>query len=88
MSEPSVDPTQDTCIGDLVQNPAEATLVRQVTEVLLQSDVTESQIGVISLYRQQIKLLSYLLHDHKEIEILMQIVIKDVIRNALFLWFG
>jgi DNA replication ATP-dependent helicase Dna2 len=63
-------PAHDTRIGDLVQNPTEASLVHQVTETLLRSGVTESQIGVISLYRQQIKLLANLLQDHKEIEIL------------------
>ena len=63
-------PAHDTRVGDLVQNPTEASLVQQVSETLLRSGVTESQIGVISLYRQQIKLLSHLLQDHKEIEIL------------------
>jgi len=48
----------------------EASLVQQVTEALLRSGVTESQIGIISLYRQQIKLLSHALQDHKDIEIL------------------
>lgn len=60
----------DTRVGDLVQNPTEASLVYQATECLLRSGVTESQIGVISLYRQQIKLLSHLLQERKEIEIL------------------
>jgi DNA replication ATP-dependent helicase Dna2 len=46
-----------------VQNPAEATLAHQVTEALLRSGVRESQIGVISLCRQQIKLSSHLLQD-------------------------
>src|SRR5882762_5115536 len=48
----------------------EASLVQQVTEALLRSGVTESQIGIISLYRQQIKLLSHLLQEHRDIEIL------------------
>lgn len=63
-------PAHDTRVGDLVQNPTEASLVHQVAEALLRSGVTESQIGVISLYRQQIKLLSHLLQEYKEIEIL------------------
>jgi DNA replication ATP-dependent helicase Dna2 len=45
-------------------------LVYQVTETLLSSGVRQDQIGIISLYRQQIKLLSYLLQDRKEVEIL------------------
>lgn len=57
-------------MGDLVQNTTEAQLVQQVTECLLHSGVGEEQIGIISLYRRQIKLLSYLLQDRKNIEIL------------------
>src|ERR1700729_1111222 len=63
-------PADETRVGALVQNPTEASLVQQVADTLLRSGVAESQIGVISLYRQQIKLLSHLLQDHKEIEIL------------------
>lgn len=63
-------PARDTRIGDLVQNPTEASLVYQVTETLIRSGILESRIGVISLYRQQIKLLSHLLQDRKEVEIL------------------
>lgn len=60
----------DTRIGDLVQNPTEASLVYQVTETLIRSGVPQSQIGIISLYRQQNKLLSHLLYERKDIEIL------------------
>ncbi|KIM24341.1 hypothetical protein M408DRAFT_234860 [Serendipita vermifera MAFF 305830] len=37
---------------------------------MVQGGVEESQVGVISLYRQQIKLLSSLLEDHRGVEIL------------------
>jgi DNA replication ATP-dependent helicase Dna2 len=57
-------------VGDLVQNTVEAELVRQVTETLLRSGIREDQIGIISLYRQQVKLFSFILQDRKEIEIL------------------
>ena len=57
-------------MGDLVQNVTEANLVQQLTECLLRSGIQEDQIGVISLYRQQIKLLSHLLQDRPNIEIL------------------
>lgn len=60
----------DTRIGDLVQNPTEASLVYQVAETLIRSGVPQSQLGIISLYRQQNKLLSHLLHERKEVEIL------------------
>ncbi|TFK68090.1 Dna2-domain-containing protein [Pluteus cervinus] len=63
-------PAHDSRVGNLVQNEVEATLVGQVVDAMLQSGIHEDQIGVISLYRQQIKLLSHLLHSYKEIEVL------------------
>ena len=63
-------PALDSRVGDLVQNTTEAELVRQLTETLLRSGVKEEQIGIISLYKQQVKLLSHLLDEKKEIEIL------------------
>ena len=63
-------PAEESRVGDLVQNVTEANLVQQLTECLLHSGIQEDQIGVISLYRQQIKLLSHLLQDHPNIEIL------------------
>ncbi|KAJ7250856.1 DNA replication factor Dna2-domain-containing protein [Mycena haematopus] len=63
-------PAQDSRVGDLVQNQVEANLVYQVTEALLRSCVQPAQIGIISVYRQQLKLLSNLLAERKGIEIL------------------
>lgn len=63
-------PARDSRVGDLVENKVEAQLVYQVTECLLGCGVRQDQIGVISLYRQQLKLLSYLLQDRKELEML------------------
>lgn len=63
-------PAQDSRVGDLVQNEVEAHLVHQVAEALLQSGISPEQIGVISLYRQQIKLLTQLLHFRPGIELL------------------
>ncbi|KAK0473383.1 DNA replication factor Dna2-domain-containing protein [Armillaria novae-zelandiae] len=63
-------PAQDSKVGDLVQNEVEASLVYQVTECMLRSGVTPDQIGIISLYRQQVKLLTQMLHEHKGIEVL------------------
>ncbi|KAG1797926.1 AAA domain-containing protein [Suillus variegatus] len=53
-------PARDSRVGDLVQNDVEAKLVYQITEAFLRSGVQEGQIGIMSLYRQQIKLLSHL----------------------------
>ncbi|KAF8965377.1 AAA domain-containing protein [Flammula alnicola] len=63
-------PAADSRVGDLVQNTTEAELVRQFTETLLQCGVQESQIGIISLYRQQVKLLQHLLVERKGVEVL------------------
>ncbi|KAI0654950.1 Dna2-domain-containing protein [Cubamyces menziesii] len=63
-------PARDSRVGDLVENKVEAELVYQITECLLGCGVAQDQIGVISLYRQQLKLLSYLLQDRKDLEIL------------------
>ena len=63
-------PAKDSRVGDLVQNTVEATLIHQLAEVLIRSGVAQEQIGVISLYRQQVKLLAHLLHEYKGVEIL------------------
>lgn len=63
-------PAHESRVGDLVENQVEARLVYQTTEALLQCGMRQDQIGVISLYRQQIKHLSYLLQDRPGIEIL------------------
>ena len=63
-------PARDSRVGDLVENQVEAQLVYQVAECLLGCGIMEEQIGVISLYRQQLKLLGYLLQKRKGIEML------------------
>ncbi|KDR70214.1 hypothetical protein GALMADRAFT_76567, partial [Galerina marginata CBS 339.88] len=63
-------PAHDSRVGDLVQNTTEAELVRQFTETLLQCGVQEAQIGIISLYRQQVKLLQHLLQARAGVEVL------------------
>lgn len=63
-------PSKESRIGDLVQNEVEAQLVAQLVKALILGGVEESQIGIISLYRQQIKLLSHLIEPHKGVETL------------------
>jgi DNA replication ATP-dependent helicase Dna2 len=62
-------PAKDSRVGDLVQNEVEANLVYQFVETIVRCGVAQEQIGIISLYRQQVKLLSHLLQERKEIEI-------------------
>ncbi|CCA73479.1 related to DNA helicase, partial [Serendipita indica DSM 11827] len=63
-------PAKESKVGDLVQNTTEAAILQQTVKALLHGGVQESQIGVISLYRQQVKLLSHMLDDHRGVEIL------------------
>lgn len=63
-------PARESQVGDLVQNVPEAVLVQQFTECLLSSGIRAEQIGVVTLYRQQIKLLSHLLNNQPDVEIL------------------
>ena len=63
-------PARESRVGDLVQNETEAELVRQMVEVLIRSGVQERQIGIISVYRQQIKVLSQELAHRPDVEIL------------------
>jgi len=63
-------PATESHVGDLVQNVTEAMLVQQFTEGLLRSGIRAEQIGVVTLYRQQIKLLSHLLSNQPDVEIL------------------
>lgn len=63
-------PAHESKVGDLVQNTTEAELVRQFVETLIRCGVDESQIGIISLYRQQVKVLQNLLQERSGVEIL------------------
>ena len=63
-------PALDSRAGDNVQNTKEAELVRQLAETLIRCGVDQSQIGILSLYRQQVKLLQHLLQDRQGVEIL------------------
>lgn len=72
--------------GNLIQNEVEATLVCQVSvacscsspshrigqfiDALTRCDVKEDDIGVVSLYRQQLKLITSMLNGRKDIELL------------------
>ncbi len=62
-------PARDSKVGDLVQNETEATLVYQVAETLIKSGVSAEKIGIISLYRQQIKLLYLRLRGRQGLEL-------------------
>lgn len=54
-------PAQETRAGDLVQNPAEAELIFQLSKALVSCGVRQHDIALITPYRQQIKLISRLI---------------------------
>ncbi|KAL1411310.1 DNA replication endonuclease-helicase Dna2 [Vanrija albida] len=63
-------PAHDVRVGDLIQNPVEASLVWQLARAIVGSGVREHDMAVITPYRQQIKLLSGLFTDLPNVEIL------------------
>ena len=62
-------PALDVKLGELVQNQTEATLVYQTVEAFHSCGIQEEQIGVISPYRSQLKLIKNLLQSRTNIEI-------------------
>jgi DNA replication ATP-dependent helicase Dna2 len=63
-------PGFESRVGDLIQNEIEAELVRQLTEALIVGGVSPDQVGIITLYKQQVKLITHLLGGRKDVEIL------------------
>lgn len=63
-------PGHESRAGDLIQNEVEAQLVRQVTEAFILGGVSPEQVGIITLYKQQVKLISHLLGGRRDVEIL------------------
>ncbi|KAJ4485710.1 DNA replication factor Dna2-domain-containing protein [Lentinula aciculospora] len=61
-------PAYDSRVGDLVQNETEARLVYQIAETMIQCGVPPAHIGIISLYRQQLKLLGQHLRSRQGLE--------------------
>ncbi|KAF3079521.1 Tripartite DNA replication factor [Orbilia oligospora] len=54
--------------GDRTYNPIEAELTRQLVEGFLRCGVDANEIGVVSVYRSQIKAIQHLLHGHPSVE--------------------
>lgn len=62
--------SREITVGETVQNPVEAKLIYQIAKILTNCGVTEDQIGVMSFYRAQLKLLKRMFGSCSEIEIL------------------
>lgn len=63
-------PALETNQDERVQNPTEANIVQIIAEALCASGVPEESIGVISVYRAQLKLLTAKLKSRPRIEVL------------------
>jgi DNA replication ATP-dependent helicase Dna2 len=63
-------PAQETTRGKRVQNDTEAEFVRQIVEAWRASEVPDSSIGVISVYRSQLRIVSQSLGVRHGLEIL------------------
>lgn len=63
-------PGYETCIGDKIENETEANLIFQIVDALTTCGVAELSIGVMALYRSQLRLLLRGLSDKSDIECL------------------
>lgn len=63
-------PASETFHGNLPQNEIEAALVCQTVETLVRCGVSQADIGVVSVYRQQLKVIRHTLEGCKDVELL------------------
>jgi DNA replication ATP-dependent helicase Dna2 len=63
-------PALETSDGERIQNPREADVVQLVVEALCQSGVAEAAVGVLSVYRAQLRLLTARLRSRAGVEVL------------------
>ncbi|KZS87370.1 Dna2-domain-containing protein [Sistotremastrum niveocremeum HHB9708] len=61
---------EDSHDGNLVQNEAEASYTLEVTQMLIRCGIAAKDIGIISPYRQQLKVIGEKLRDHSDLELL------------------
>ncbi|KAI1307389.1 Tripartite DNA replication factor [Mortierella claussenii] len=62
-------PAHEVQVGNSTQNPTEALLVRQLIEALISGGISEQDIGIISVLRAQLKVLSRLLRSRPLLDI-------------------
>ncbi|KAG0308743.1 Tripartite DNA replication factor [Dissophora globulifera] len=62
-------PAREVQVGSSTQNPTEAMLVHQLVEALVSGGITEQHIGIISVLRSQLKVLSRLLRGRPLLDI-------------------
>ncbi|KAF9141112.1 Tripartite DNA replication factor [Mortierella sp. GBA39] len=62
-------PAHEVQVGNSTQNPTEALFIQQLTEALISGGVSEDDIGIISVLRAQLKILSRLLRSRPQLDI-------------------
>ncbi|KAG0212718.1 Tripartite DNA replication factor [Mortierella sp. GBA30] len=62
-------PAHEVQVGSSTQNPTEALLVGQLTEALISGGIAEDDIGIISVLRAQLKILSRLMRSRPLLDI-------------------
>ncbi|KAF9923605.1 Tripartite DNA replication factor [Linnemannia zychae] len=62
-------PAHEVQVGNSTQNPTEALFVQQLTEALISGGISEDDIGIISVLRAQLKILSRLLRSRPLLDI-------------------
>ncbi|WEJ92739.1 DNA replication endonuclease-helicase Dna2 [Yamadazyma tenuis] len=63
-------PGWERCMGEKMENHTEALLIWQIVQALTLCGVGESSIGVMSLYRAQLRLLNKYMFDKENIEVM------------------
>ncbi|KAF8931211.1 Tripartite DNA replication factor [Haplosporangium gracile] len=62
-------PAHEVQVGNSTQNPTEALFIQQLTEALISGGIAEDDIGIISVLRAQLKILSRLLRTRSRLDI-------------------
>lgn len=62
-------PAHEVQVGNSTQNPTEALFIQQLTEALISGGISEDDIGIISVLRAQLKILSRLLRSRPLLDI-------------------
>ncbi|KAF9902786.1 Tripartite DNA replication factor [Linnemannia zychae] len=62
-------PAHEVQVGNSTQNPTEALLIQQLTEALISGGIAEDDIGIISVLRAQLKILSRLMKSRPLLDI-------------------
>lgn len=72
-------------LGDNVDNPVEADLIFQIVEAMVATGVDETSIGVMSIYRAQIRLLKSKLHLRPNLDVMTADKFQGLDKNCIII---